>query len=216
MNKRNERGHSSGSDKMITLIIVIVVIAVLGLGVYATYGEIANNIRDNKIASGEIAETVEYAAEQEGMTVEDYLAQYSLEVSDEVNGDTPVDDLYGYMTLENYMNMANEGNEEEVDIDSMIEEWGLTGQVTKDTQWKDVELLIPVGTYFGDETLEQYKQAYNIGDEVNSQTPYGEFQEIVEQKIEEMSNATAAPATETPADEAAETEEAQTDSEATE
>ncbi|MCC8169794.1 MAG: hypothetical protein LIO59_05450 [Oscillospiraceae bacterium] len=216
MNKRNERGHSRGSDKMITLIIVIVVIAVLGLGVYATYGEIANNIRDNKIASGEIAETVEYAAEQEGMTVEDYLELFSLDVSDDVNVDTPVDDFYGYMTLENYMNMANEGNEEEVDIDSMIEEWGLTGQVTKDTQWKDVELLIPVGTYFGDETLEQYKQAYNIGDEVNSQTPYGEFQEIVEQKIEEMSNATAAPATETPADEAAETEEAQTDSEATE
>lgn len=199
MNKGNNTAGSS--DKLVTLVIVIAIIAVLGLGVYATYGKIAKNITDNKIANGEIAETVSHAAEAAGMSIEDYLADYSLTVTDEVNGDTPVSDLYGYMTLENYMNMANEGNEEPVELNSVIEEWGLTGKVTKDTQWKDVELLMPLSARFSDEQLAQYKQTYNLGDEVNGDTTYGDFQKIIEEKAAELSSATAAPAEETPASE---------------
>lgn len=194
MNKGNNASNSS--DKLITFVIIIAVIAVLGLGVYATYGKITKNITDNKIANGEIAETVSHAAEAAGMSVEDYLADFSLVVTDEVNGDTPVDDLYGYMSLENYLTMANEGNEEPVDVDTVIEEWGLTGQVTKDTQWKDVELLMPLSARFGDEQLEQYKQAYNLGDEVTGETTYGDFQKIIEEKAAELASATATPAAE--------------------
>lgn len=193
MNKGSEKKPASGADKMITLLIVVVIIAVLGLGVYATYGKVAKNIHDNKIANGEMAETVEYAAEEAGMTVEDYLAQYGLENSSEVNGETPVDDLYGYMTFENYMTMANEGSGEELDLDAVMEDWGLTDKVTKDTQWKDVEPLIPVGSYLGEEMLAQYKEAYGLGDEVTAETTYGEFQTIVEEKIAELSSATPAP-----------------------
>lgn len=198
MNKGNNT--SSSSDKMITLIIVVVIIAVLGIGIYATYGKIANNITENKIASGEIPETVSHAANAAGMSVEDYLADFSLTVTDEVNGDTPVSDLYGYMSLENYMTMANEGNEEPVDLDAIIEEWGLTGKVTKDTQWKDVELLMPLKAQFSDEQINQYKQAYNLGDEVTGETTYGDFQKMLEEKAKEAATATAAPAAETPAE----------------
>jgi hypothetical protein len=150
-----------------------------------------------------MAATVEYAAEQSGQSVEDYLAQYGLENSSEVNGDTAVSDLYGYMTFENYMTMANEGSDEELDLDSVMEDWGLTGQVTKDTQWKDVEPLIPVGKYFGEDQLEQYKQAYGLGDEVTADTTYGDFEKIVEEKMAELTSATQAPT-----DEAAEATEA--------
>ncbi|MGN0150628.1 MAG: hypothetical protein ACI4C7_10340 [Clostridia bacterium] len=194
MNKGSERKSSTGSDKMTTLIIVVVIIAVLGLGVFATYGKIAKNVMDNKIANGEMPRTVEYAAEEAGMTVEEYLTQYGLENSADVNGETPVNDLYGYMTFEKYMTMANEGSEEPLDIDAVMEDWELTGKVTKDTLWKDVEPIIPVGKYFGEEQLAQYKQAYNLGDEVNEQTTYGDFQKIIEAKISELSSATAAPA----------------------
>jgi hypothetical protein len=203
MNKGSEKRPSSSSDKLTTLAVVVVIIAVLALGVYASYGKIAKNITDNKIANGEMAATVEYAAEQSGQSVEDYLAQYGLENSSEVNGDTAVSDLYGYMTFENYMTMANEGSDEELDLDSVMEDWGLTGQVTKDTQWKDVEPLIPVGKYFGEDQLEQYKQAYGLGDEVTADTTYGDFEKIVEEKMAELTSATQAPT-----DEAAEATEA--------
>lgn len=198
MNKGNKT--SSGSDKLITLGIVIAVIAVIALGVFATQGKIADNITRNKIASGEMPEPVWHAAETAGMSIEDFLAEYSLTVSDEVNGDTPVSDLYGYMTLENYTNLANEGNEEPVNVDELIEGWGLTGKVTKDTLWKDVQPLMPLSATIGTDLLAQYKEMYNLGDEVNENTPYGEFEKILEEKSKELSSATPAPTEAAPAE----------------
>ncbi len=194
MNKGNNT--AGRSDKLTTVAVIIAIIAVLALAVYATYGKIAKNIVDNKIESGEMAETVSHAAEAAGMSVEDYLAQYSLTVSDEVNGDTAVNDLYGYMTFENYMNMANEGNEEPVDVDEAIKEWGLEGQVTKDTQWKDVEPLMPLSAAMSEEQLAQYKESYGLGDEVTSDMTYGEFEQLLQDKLSQMMSATTAPAAE--------------------
>lgn len=194
MNKGNKT--SSGSDKLITLGIVVAVIAVIALGVFATHSKISDNITRNKIESGEIAEPVWHAAEKAGMSIEDFLAEYSLTVTDEVNGDTPVSDLFGYMTLENYTNLANEGNEEPVNLDELIEGWGLTGKVTKDTMWKDVQPLMPVSAVLGSDQLAQYKEAYSLGDEVNDNTPYGEFEKIIEEKANEQSSATPAPSAE--------------------
>lgn len=191
MNKGNNAAGKS--DKLTTLAVIIAIIVVLALAVYATYGKISKNIVDNKIASGEMAETVSHAAEAAGMSVEDYLATYSLTVSDEVNGDTAINDLYGYMTLENYMNMANEGNEEPVDIDSVINEWGLEGKVTKDTQWKDVEPLMPLSARFSEEQIAQYKESYGLGDEVDGNTTYGDFQKLIEAKLTDLMSATASP-----------------------
>ncbi len=194
MNKGNHT--STRSDKLTTLAVIVAIVAVLALAVFATQGKIAKNIMDNKIESGEMAEPVSHAAEAAGMSIEDYLAQYSLTVSDEVNGDTPVSDLYGYMTLENYINMANEGNEEPVNVDEIIKEWGLEGKVTKDTQWKDVELLMPLSASMSEEQIAQYKETYGLGDEVTGDMPYGEFEKILQQKMNDMTSAaaTAAPA----------------------
>ncbi len=198
----NGKKPATAADKMTTAAVVIVILAILALGVFATRGKIADNVYRNKVESGEIPMNVAYAAEQAGQTIEEYLTPYGLQESTEVNGDTLVDDLYGYMTFENYIKMANEGNEEVPEIDSVIEDMGLTDKVTKDTQWKDVEPIIPVGKYFGEEQLNQYKQAYGITDEeVTAETTYGDFQKIIQEKMANMSNATAAPAeaTEAPA-----------------
>ncbi len=194
MNKGNHT--STRSDKLTTLAVIVAIVAVLALAVFATQGKIAKNIVDNKIESGEMAEPVSHAAEAAGMSIEDYLAQYSLTVSDEVNGDTPVSDLYDYMTLENYINMANEGNEEPINVDEVIKEWGLEGKVTKDTQWKDVQLLMPLSASMSEEQIAQYKETYGLGDEVTADMPYGEFEEILKQKMNDMTSAaaTAAPA----------------------
>lgn len=192
MNKGNHT--STRSDKLTTLAVIVAIVAILALAVSATYGKITKNIVDNKIESGEMAETVSHAAEAAGMSIEDYLAQYSLTVSDEVNGDTAIDNLYGYMTLENYMNMANEGNEEPINVDDVIKEWGLEGKVTKDTQWKEVEPLMPLGARMTEEQLAQYKESYGLGDEVTSNTTYGEFEQIIQDKISQMMSATTAPA----------------------
>lgn len=193
----NEKKPATAADKMTTAAVVVIILAILALGVFATRGKIADNVYRNKVENGEIPMNVAYAAEKAGQTIEEYLTPYGLQESTEVNGDTLVDDLYGYMTFENYINMANEGNEEVPEIDKVIEDMGLTDKVTKDTQWKDVEPIIPVGKYFGEEQLNQYKQAYGITDEeVTAETTYGDFQNIIQEKITNMSNAAA---TEAPA-----------------
>ncbi len=191
----NGKKPSTPADKMTTAAVVIVILAILALGVWATHSKIADNVYRNKVESGKIPMNVSYAAEQAGQTIEEYLTPYGLQESDEVNGDTLVNDLYGYMTFENYIKMANEGNEEVPEIDQVIEDMGLKDKVTKDTKWKDVEPIIPVGKYFGEEQLNQYKQAYGITDEeVTPETTYGDFQKIVQEKAANAVSATNAPA----------------------
>ena len=199
----NQRRARSASDKMTSAVMVIIIALILALAVFATYGKVADKVEENAIANGTKEQTVGYAAKQAGQTIDEYLEQYGLSGSKDVTEKTPLSEMYGFMTLEKYLEMSGE----EKSADDYIKEAKLEGQVTKDSLWKDVEPLIPAGVYFGSEdTLNQIKQMYGIGDEITADTPWGEAEEILNKAAEEMANATPAPTDEAAADASADTD----------
>lgn len=203
----NETGkkQSTPMDKLINVLIVLVIAAFVAVGVYATYGKITEGIQDRAIENGEAEKTVNYLAKQSNMTVDEYLAQYGLSIGDTITEDTTEGEMLDNMTLENYAKYNGQ------DADEMIEGTGLSDKVTKDTLWKDFLPQVPTISVIGsEEALNKIKEQYGLGDEVNAETPYGEFEKIIEAKQAETAASTAAPAegeqteaADEPADEAA-------------
>ena len=186
--------QATQSDKIINLVIALVVIVFVVVGVYATYGKISEGIKDRAIESGEAEATVAYLAKQGGQTVEDYLAQYGLSVNETVNENTTDSVMVENMTIENYA-LYNGTTAEE-----MLS--GLGEKVTKDTIFKDYMQMPTVDVLGSDELVNQVKEQYGMGDDVNGEMSWSDFQtKLVEAAQAAALTATPAPeaATEAPA-----------------
>ena len=200
MNNHTRR-PASPADKMFNFIMFIIIIAILGLGVYAVYGKVSTNLENKAIESGQAEQTVKYAADQAGVTVDEYLEQYGLKDDADVNEKTPVSEMINHMTVENYAKYNGQ------DLDTFLQEYGLTDKVSGDTPWPDAEALIPTGIYVGgDEQFAAMKEAYGLDDSITADTPWGEAKDTITQAAqayqEKMANATPAPTEETSATEA--------------
>ena len=201
MNNHSKR-PKSGADKMFDLIMVLVILIVTGLGAYTVYGKISSNVEKKAIESGTAEQNVKYAADQKGMTVDEFLAEYGLADSD-VKAKTSVSDMLNKMTVENYAKYNDK------ELDAFLDENGLKDKVDKDTKWEDAEKLIPLGKYVGgDDAFAQMKEAYELDDSITAETPWGEAKDKVMEAAkkyqEKMQNATPAPsaeATDAPAEE---------------
>lgn len=213
------RRQASPADRMFNFFIFIIIAVVLGLGIYAVYSKVHVNLENRAIESGQAEQNVKYAADQAGMTVEEYLDQYGLKDSPDVNEKTVLSEMVKHMTVENYAKYSGQ------EFDAFLEEYGLTDKVSADTMWPDAEALIPLGVYVGgDDQFEMMKEAYELDDSITAETPWGEAKDTIEAAAQEyqekMANATPAPteeAAEAPAeDETAETEEASENTETAE
>ena len=201
MNNHSKR-PKSGADKMFDLIMVLVILIVTGLGAYTVYGKISSNVEKKAIESGTAEQNVKYAADQKGMTVDEFLAEYGLADSD-VKAKTSVSDMLNKMTVENYAKYNDK------ELDAFLDEKGLKDKVDKDTKWEDAEKQIPLGKYVGgDDAFAQMKEAYELDDSITAETPWGEAKDKVMEAAkkyqEKMQNATPAPsaaATAAPAEE---------------
>ena len=148
-------------EKMLTAIIALVILAVLALAVVATYGVISENIAEQAIedemaaiSRGERPANIRYMASNAGMTAEEYVAQYGLELTDGLTEDSEVNDMLERMTLENYIKYNNEGLEEPTDLDTLMEQWGAQDLgITKDTPWSEVETTLTFSQYIGGEDV---------------------------------------------------------------
>lgn len=203
------RRQASPADRMFNAIIFIVIAVVLGLGVYTVYGKISTNIESRAIESGETEQTVKYAADEAGMTIDEFLEEYGLTDTD-VNAKTPVSEMVTYMTVENFAKYNGQ------ELDEFLEQYGLTDKVSADTKWTEAEQLIPTGIYVGgDEQFEQMKELYELDDSITAETPWGEAKDKIEEAAnayqEKMMNATPAPTEETAEDNEDAAEEAETD-----
>lgn len=125
-----------------TVISAAIIIVVLALGIFAVSGKISTNINVNKASQGD--STIGYAADQAGMELEDYLAQYGL-TTDDVKSKDSVIDAANKMTLENFAKFAwgVELTDEEFEAFKADQEIG--EEVTKDT--KDEEVRSKFNTY---------------------------------------------------------------------
>lgn len=179
----NEKKKATKSDKILNLIMCVVIIVILAIGIYATYGKLSVSLKDKAVESGQAEATVEYLARKADLEVEDYLAQYGLELSDTISKNTTETEMMDNMTLENYLKY----NGGEQTAEEVLEGTKLTDKATKDTLWKDVLPMMPAISIIGnEETFNQVKAQYGIE---NDDITWGELEAIMKEKAE----ATAAP-----------------------
>ena len=202
------RRTKTPADRMLDLVAFIVIIAVLALGVYAVYGRISSNLETQAIESGAAAQTVKYAADQAGMTVDEFLEQYGLTDAG-LNGDSAMSDAVEKMNVENFAKYNGQ------ELDAFLEQYGLKDKVSGDTLWTDAEMLVPTGIMMGgEEQFGQMKEMFELDDSITFDTPWGEAKDKIEAASaayqEKMANATPAPE----AEEEAEGEEATEETEA--
>ena len=190
-------GKSRGSaDKMMNVIIAIVIIAVLGLAGYAVYDKLSANILNEAIANGEKEATVGYLAEQSGMSVEDYLAQYGISGLDK---NATEEEMTDAMTVETYLSYIG------AEMEDLTTQYHLSEAPALDANWGEIRKGFTMRNIVGDDDgFAQFKEIYGLDDSVTIDTPLTEAEPIIEESIkrmqEEAANATEAPATEAPAE----------------
>lgn len=205
--RNHTRRPASPADKMFNAIVVIIIAVVLGLGVYAVYGRLSANLENKAIESGQAEQTVKYAANQAGMSVDEYLDQYGLKDSPDVNEKTTLSEMTNHMTVESFAKYNGQ------ELDAFLDEYGLKDKVSADTMWPDAEKLIPTGTYVGgNDQFDAMKEAYELDDSITAETPWGEAKDKIEEAAkayqEKMANATPAPTAEATEEAASEATEA--------
>jgi hypothetical protein len=132
---RKFSSNSSGNVFMIPLVLIVVV--VLGLGIYAVSGKISGNVRQNRIDGGN--SRVEDIADQSGMEIDDFLAQYGLTSEDGITGKSTPTEMAQKLTLENYSSFmwGRELTDDEFNEFKTSQEIG--DDVTKDTVDSEVK-----------------------------------------------------------------------------
>lgn len=189
--------RSRGSaDTMINVIIAIVLIAVIALAGYAIYDKISSNIIQTEIENGEREATVGYLAEQAGMSIEDYLAQYGVSGLGKNATEQEMTDM---MTVDNYVKYAG------TTIEDLQTQYHLSEAPAGDSNWGDLRKSFTVRNMVGDEdSFAQFKEMYGLDDSITLDTLWTDAEPVIQESIakmqEEAANATQAPATEAPAE----------------
>lgn len=204
MNQTGKK-RATSADKMINVIIAVVILAFLAAGIYAVHGVISENMQKKAqeelnmaIQNGEVEPTVEYLANQSGMSVEDYLAQYGLTVNDTLTKDSTQTELLNSMTLESYVNFI--GSEQTAD--ELIQQAHLEDEVTKDTLYSEYQEKLnasPLSKLYGDEsTVNQIKEELTSmgidASSVSNDMTYGDFNKLLEENQLALQEAAAAQA----------------------
>ena len=205
---------TSKSDSMLTLIsVAVIVVFVVVCGAFAgpkfighinnKHAEEAALAEDMAVANGEKEPTVSYMARSMGISVEDFLAMYGLELGDEITAQTTLDDLTDNMTIANYVAFAGYTDEEgNPDVDGYLAQY--SDAITADTVIKDMNAM-SVGTVLGSEDFNSAKEMYGLGDEITSETSFEDFQAAITEALQNMANkAEAETNEETPAETPAE------------
>ena len=142
---------SNSSGNVMTVILVLIVVVVLGLGVFAVSSKVSDNLRQNRLDAGSMK--IADLADQAGMEVEDYLAEYGLTSEDGITGKSEPAEMAEKLTLENYSKFywGREMTDDEFNGFKASQEIG--DDVTKDT--KDSEVKSKYNTYASEKQAEE-------------------------------------------------------------
>lgn len=89
------------SFNLMSLVSVLVIVVVLGLGIWAVSGTISENLDANRLADTSNWKIADYA-DQAGMSVDEYTAQYDLTEEDGITGKSTPQEMLDKLTLEHY------------------------------------------------------------------------------------------------------------------
>ncbi|MDO4618323.1 MAG: hypothetical protein Q4B31_02245 [Clostridia bacterium] len=120
----------------------------------------------------ESGRTIQDIADEQGITVEEFLVAYSLPA--DMPADTEEAAAYYNIPVLKLAEMSN------MTFDQFITILGLEDEGIKATDpWGEVEDKVTLGAYIGEEELEEFKKEYKLGDDVNEDTRFGEVRKQV-------------------------------------
>ena len=148
--------NASGSNSMLTLISVVIIVVFVIASALLVIPHVQQITGDKAMRNGEQEPNVAFLAKEQNMSVEDFLAQYGLEVGDAVNADTLASEMVQNMTIGNYNNYV--GEQSAIDVSQFSD------AVTEDTLYKDF-VAMPAKTALGDEAFASAKETYGLADD---------------------------------------------------
>ncbi|MBE7015363.1 MAG: hypothetical protein E7417_00860 [Ruminococcaceae bacterium] len=195
--------------------IIILVVALIAGGAYAAWKILWSNPY-NRMGYVDISgKTVQDLADQMGVDVPTFLAQY--ELPEDMPANTTESAAYYNIPVKVMAQMFG------MDYATMKETLKFPETVTEDTPWGEAEGEVTIQYYVGEENLATFKEQYGLGDDITLETKWKEVRNIVDQaqkdaRIEQekameeaAKNAEQAPSEDAPVDAPAEGEDAPAD-----
>ena len=173
-----------GAGKIVAIIVVVV--AILAAAVFGVYKYITRNPYNAMGYVNVSGRTIEEVAISAGMTLEEFLADYSLPA--DMPADTEEAAAFYNIPVSKIAEMYG------MDFATIKEMLGFGDDVTESTPWGEAEGKSPLSKYIGEDNLESFKAEYGFGDEVTGETLWGEIRNIVDQKTLEKQEAEKAAA----------------------
>ena len=132
---------SKKSDIITNLIIAIITVAIIALGAWAVYSKYHTPAEDTEVTdsadeSAAQVQTVAQAAEEKGLSADEFIAEYGLENVEDITGDSDFQAVMQSMTLENYAKYLDE------DLDELISSANVDAELTGDTTVGEVMELV--------------------------------------------------------------------------
>ncbi len=126
------------SFNLMNLVSVVAIAVVLGLGIWAVSGTVSENLETNRLADQSNWKIADYA-DQSGMSVEEFIAQYDLTAEDGITAKSTPLEMLDKLSLEHYASfgMGRELTDEEFAEFKKANE--IAEDVTKDTKDKDIK-----------------------------------------------------------------------------
>ena len=120
--KKNSRPKRNKADTIVNLVISVVVVAVLALAIYAIADKFKPDIY-----------TLSEAAQEQGMTVEDFSAEYGIE---NAQADDDMNEIINNMSLENFAKFSG------TTYDELVTQGGLPEGVTSEMTVGQVQEML--------------------------------------------------------------------------
>ena len=129
--KQTPAKKKNALDIISNIIIVVLVLTVLGIGGWAVYSKFSQMPKEGTtedITTPTISET----AEEEGISVEEFLAKYGLSETEGLTPDTEITEMMTHMTLENYAKFSG------ADVETIVQSMGLAKEYANDTLMSEI------------------------------------------------------------------------------
>ena len=121
------------SGTIFNIIVALVIVAVVAVGAWASWDKIKANL---PVEEEEQVMTVEQVAQEEELSVEDFLAKIGLADSG-LTAESTAEELLGKMTIENFAKF------EDTEVEEFKKMYGIES-LANDTPWSDAQMEIPL------------------------------------------------------------------------
>ncbi len=129
--KQTTKKKMSALDVISNIIIIILILTVLGVGGWAVYSKFSQMPKEDTTETI-VTPTISQTAEEEGISVEEFLSRYGLSETEGLTGDTEITEMMPLMTLENYAKFSG------ADVETIKQGMGISEDYANDTLMSEI------------------------------------------------------------------------------